>query len=76
MHFLPERMLQKVWAVFDRAAEVSGQPWPIRYRLPEDEPPALLRSFGVRRFAPLVYPHKPAMAEWLNGWVRSWAAAG
>src|SRR4029453_8807401 len=67
-------MLQKVWAVFDRAAEVYGQPWPIRYRLPEGERLAVLRSLGVRRFAPLVYPHKPAMAEWLNGWVRSWAA--
>src|SRR4029453_10080910 len=51
-----------------------GQPWPIRYRLPEDERLAVLRSLGVRRFAPLVYPHKPAMAEWLNGWVRAGAA--
>ena len=74
VHFMPDRMMRKVWAVFDRAAEVYGQPWPIRYRLPEDERLAVLRSFGVRRFAPLVYAHKPGMAEWLNGWLRSWAA--
>jgi hypothetical protein len=74
VHFMPERMLQKVWAVFDRAGEVYGRPWPIRYRLPEDERLAVLRSFGVRRFAPLVYAHKPGMAEWLNGWMRSWTA--
>jgi hypothetical protein len=71
---MPERMLAKVWAVFDRAGEVYGVPWPIRYRLPEDERLAVLRSFGVRRFAPLVYAHKPGMAEWLNGWMKAWAA--
>lgn len=73
VHFLPDRMLQKVWAYFDRAEEHYGMPWPVHYRLPEAERVATLRSLGVRAFAPLVYPHKPGMAEWLNGWALEFA---
>src|SRR5262249_44544583 len=29
VHFMPERVLDKVWAYFDR---VRGVPWPVRYR--------------------------------------------
>ena len=36
-HFLPDRVLRKVWAFFDRADEHYGVPWPIHYRLPQDE---------------------------------------
>jgi hypothetical protein len=74
VHFLPERMLQKVWAYFDRAADHYGRPWPVHYRLPEDERLARLRGFGVETFAPLVYPHKPGMAAWLTNWALEWAA--
>ena len=73
LHFLPERMLVKVWAYFDRVHERTGTRWPVWYRKPESERLALLESFGVRRFAPLAYPHKPGMAEWLNGWTLEFA---
>jgi uncharacterized protein len=73
LHFLPERMLTKVWAYFDRMHEHVGYAWPVWYRRPESERLELLESFGVLRFAPLVYPHKPEMAEWLNGWVLEFA---
>lgn len=73
-HFLPERVLAKVWAYFDAAGAHYGTEWPVRYRLPEPERLAALRSFGVIAFAPLVYPHKPEMAEWLNDWVAEFAA--
>lgn len=73
-HFLPERVLAKVWAYFDAAGAHYGTEWPVRYRLPEPERLAALRSFGVSAFAPLVYPHKPEMAEWLNDWVAEFAA--
>jgi uncharacterized protein len=73
VHFLPERMLRKVWAYFDEAVSHYGYEWPIHYKLPEDERLARLRSFGVETFAPLVYPHKPGMAEWLTGWALDWA---
>nr|WP_208406880.1 amidohydrolase family protein [Amycolatopsis granulosa] len=73
LHFLPERMLVKVWAYFDTMRERTGYDWPIRYRVSEDERVALLESFGVLRYAPLAYPHKPGMAEWLNGWLREFA---
>ncbi|WP_425353062.1 amidohydrolase family protein [Saccharomonospora piscinae] len=73
VHFLPERMLTKVWEYFDRAEDHYGLRWPVRYRLPEPERLDVLRSVGVRAFAPLVYPHKPGMAAWLNGWARDFA---
>lgn len=73
VHFLPERVLAKVWAYFDLAGRHYGMDWPVRYRLPEPERLAVLRGLGVRTFAPLVYPHKPGMAEWLNEWVLGFA---
>jgi predicted TIM-barrel fold metal-dependent hydrolase len=73
VHFMPANVLAKVWAFFDAGRE-AGRPWPIVYRLPEAERLELLRSFGVRRFGALLYPHKPDMAEWLNSWSASFAA--
>ena len=74
VHFMPEPVLRKVWAYFDGVGPLTGVPWPITYR--EDEPARLarLRSFGVRRFSALVYPHKPGMAAWLNAWGAQFAA--
>lgn len=73
VHFLPEAVLRKVWAYFDRAEQHYGIAWPIHYRTSEAERLATLRAIGVRGFAPLVYPHKPGMAEWLNDWVAEFA---
>jgi predicted TIM-barrel fold metal-dependent hydrolase len=64
-----------VWDFFDRASIEYGAEWPIHYRLPTAERLAVLRDLGVRHFAPLVYPHKPGMAAWLNEWVREFAVA-
>lgn len=75
VHFLPERMLDKVWAYFDEAGEHYGREWPIHYRLPEQERVAVLRGLGVRRFAPLTYPHKPGMGRWLTEWAGEFADA-
>jgi len=74
VHFLPEAVMRKVWAYFDSAEEHYGIRWPVYYRTDEQQRLATLRSFGVARFAPLVYPHKPEMAEWLNTWVSQFAA--
>nr|WP_158846908.1 amidohydrolase family protein [Saccharothrix deserti] len=68
VHFMPQRVLDKVWAYFDEASRHYGVDWSIRYRLAEAERLAVLRSFGVVGFAPLVYPHKPGMGEWLTDW--------
>jgi hypothetical protein len=75
VHFMPERVLAKVWAYFDRAGPLTGRAWPIHYRWPEAERLALLRSMGVVAFPSLVYAHKPGMAAWLNEWAREFAAA-
>jgi hypothetical protein len=74
VHFLPDSVHRKVWAFFDRAAQEYGTEWPIHYRLPAPERLEILRALDVRTFAPLVYPHKPGMAAWLNEWVRDFAA--
>ncbi|WP_406420998.1 amidohydrolase [Streptomyces sp. NBC_00873] len=72
-HFMPEQVLRKVWAYFDSAGPLTGMEWPIAYRHDEDERLALLRSFGVRRFTSMLYPHKAGMAAWLNGWAADFA---
>ncbi|WP_093084330.1 amidohydrolase family protein [Pseudonocardia oroxyli] len=75
VHFLPERVLRKVWAYFDEARTHYGRDWPIHYRLPEAERVAILEKLGVLAYAPLVYPHKPGMAAWLTEWVGEFAEA-
>lgn len=73
-HFMPANVLAKVWAFFEDGRAGVGRPWPIAYRLPEEDRVALLREFGVRRFSALLYPHKPGMAAWLNSWAAGFAA--
>ena len=73
VHFMPDRVLRKVWAYFDAAGPLTGQEWPIRYRWPEEQRLERLRAMGVRAFPSLVYPHKPDMARWLNDWAAEFA---
>ncbi|GGX38138.1 amidohydrolase [Streptomyces chryseus] len=73
-HFMPERVLRKVWAYFDAVGPMTGMPWPITYRHEEEERVALLGQFGVRHFTSMIYPHKPGMAAWLNDWSAGFAA--
>ncbi|MEU6372617.1 amidohydrolase family protein [Streptomyces sp. NPDC046909] len=73
-HFMPERVLHKVWEYFDGLGPLTGGlEWPITYRKEEAERAALLREFGVRAFTAMLYPHKPGMARWLNGWAADFA---
>jgi predicted TIM-barrel fold metal-dependent hydrolase len=74
VHFMPVRVMDKVWAYFDRAGPLTGREWPIRYRWPEEQRLAHLRALGVRAFPALVYAHKPGMAAWLNTWAAEFAA--
>ncbi|MCK1794757.1 amidohydrolase [Streptomyces sp. XM4193] len=72
-HFMPARVMSKVWAYFDAVGPSGGPDWPITYRHEEAERLALIREFGVRAFTSMIYPHKPGMAEWLNGWSADFA---
>ncbi|WP_217548559.1 amidohydrolase family protein [Streptomyces sp. GbtcB6] len=73
-HFMPERVLHKVWNYFDTNGPLIGDlQWPIAYRKEEAERTALLREFGVRSFTAMLYPHKPGMAAWLNTWAADFA---
>ncbi|MEC4570008.1 amidohydrolase family protein [Streptomyces virginiae] len=73
-HFMPERVLEKVWDYFDAVGPLTGVEWPITYRHEEEQRVALLREFGVRAFTSMLYPHKPQMAAWLNAWSADFAA--
>ncbi len=74
-HFLPERMMRRVWAHFDDAGPLVGRPWPITYRMDQDSRLARLRAMGVRRFTALAYAHRPAMAADLTDFALNLAAA-
>ncbi len=76
VHFMPQNVLDKVWAYFDGVGPLlGGRGWPITYRTDEDDRLGRLRAMGVRAFPSLLYPHRPAMAGWLNGWAAGFAAA-
>ena len=75
VHFLPERVMAKVWDYFDHAGEHYGTEWPVHYKLPEGQRLELLANMGVVGFAPLVYPHKPGMGSWLTQWAMEFGAA-
>lgn len=74
-HFLPERMLRRVWAHFDEAGPLVGRPWPITYRTDQDSRLARLRQLGVRRFTALTYAHRPGMAADLTDFALDLASA-
>ena len=73
-HFMPKRLLDRVWEYFDMAGPAIGRTWPITYRHEEDERLARLRAYGVRAFTAMIYPHKPDMAANLNAWCAEFAA--
>lgn len=73
VHFLPQQVMDKVWAYFDQAEQHYGRPWPIHYREDEDSRLARLRGFGLVAIPALSYAHKPGMAIWLNTWSRDFA---
>lgn len=68
VHFMPQRLLDRVWRYFDHATAHYGVAWPIHYRLPQPQRLAALHAMGVTTFAPLVYAHKPGMAADLTRW--------
>lgn len=73
VHFLPERVLQKVWAYFDAHGWSEAGDWPIHYRFSEQERLARVRALGLRAIPALTYAHKPGMAAWLNQWCADFA---
>lgn len=69
VHFMPERLQEKVWAWFDRVVDEDGRPvWPIYYREDAGARAERLRAMGLRAWPALLYAHRPGMAEWLNDW--------
>jgi uncharacterized protein len=74
-HFLPPRMLRRVWEYFDAAGPLIGASWPIRYKWSDEARVAHLRSMGVRMFSALAYAHRPDMAADLNAWTMAFGQA-
>jgi predicted TIM-barrel fold metal-dependent hydrolase len=75
VHFMPTRVLRKVWAYFGNVRFPDGSPWPITYQHDQDTRIAHLQAMGVTRFGALAYAHRPGMATWLNSWSADFAAA-
>lgn len=73
VHFLPKPIMDRVWEHFDSAGPLIGRPWPINYRMPDEQRVAKLRALGVRRYTALPYAHKPGVAAYLNDWARAFA---
>lgn len=74
-HFLPDRMMRRVWAHFDDAGPLIGRPWPITYRWNQDRRLAHVRRLGIRRFTALTYAHRSGMAADLTDFALDLAAA-
>lgn len=74
VHFMPERVQQKVWRFFDRLPEMGEPAWPIFYRYSDEERVEILRNLGVRAFGALNYAHRPGMAQFLNDYSKQFAA--
>ena len=68
VHFMPDRVQQKVWEFFDSTAEHGAPPWPVAYRQSETQRIEILRAMGVSAFSTLNYAHRPGMAQWLNNY--------
>lgn len=75
VHFLPPRVMAKVWDYFEHADEHYGVAWPVHYKGTDAERVEILRELGVLAYPGLVYPHRPGMAAWLTEWAREFAAA-
>jgi uncharacterized protein len=75
VHFLPPRLLRRVWEYFDAAGPLVGTAWPIRYRWPDEQRVAHLRALGVLAYSALAYAHRPGMAADLNAWTLEFARA-
>jgi uncharacterized protein len=76
VHFLPPRLLRRIWAYFDAGGPLLGgdRPWAIHYRLPDDaDRVRRLRAMRVRYFTALAYAHRPDMAADLNTWTLDFA---
>ncbi len=73
VHAMPDRMMAAVWEVFDRAHQVYGAPWPIRYRGTDEQRREHLAALGVLRHPTLCYAHRPGVAEGLNRWTLAYA---
>jgi uncharacterized protein len=73
-HFMPPRLLRRVWAYFEEGGPLLGKPWPIRYQWPDDaDRVAHLTAMGVKLFTALAYAHRPGMAADLNSWTLGFA---
>src|SRR4029077_5915773 len=60
---------------FDAAGPLVGITWPIRYRWPDEQRVAHLRSLGVRMFSALAYAPRPGRPAHLNAWTLDFARA-
>jgi cytosine/adenosine deaminase-related metal-dependent hydrolase len=63
VHFLPPRLLRRVWQYFDEAGPLVGVSWPIRYKWSDEERVAHLQSMGTTRWRCSGYRRRSAAAS-------------
>lgn len=73
VHFLPPRLMNRVWGQVDEGAVVAGNRGPIIYRWSDEERVAHLELLGVRAYPALAYAHRPGVAADLNAWTLDFA---
>ncbi len=73
VHFLPPRILQRMWLRSDEDSLAGGLLPAYVYRWSDEERVAHLRELGVRAFTALAYAHQPGMADGLNAWTLDFA---
>lgn len=74
VHFMPQNVMEKVWAFFDHVGDRGGPEWSIAYRTGDEDRVATLERLGVVAYPTLNYAHRPGMAAWLNDYSTAFAA--
>lgn len=73
VHFLPPRMLRRVWEHLEDAGQPADARWPVIYKWSDAERIQHLATLGVRMFTALAYAHRPGIAADLNAWTLDFA---
>jgi uncharacterized protein len=66
VHFFPPGVFRAIWRYFETPTHGL---WNVKYKLHGIQHVQTLKNEGVKRFASLVYAHKPGLAGYLNDFI-------
>lgn len=73
IHFLPPRLMHRVWGHVDEGAPVVGSRGPIVYRWSDEERVEHLKTLGVRAYPAMAWADREGVAADLNAWTMDFA---